>query len=115
MPHRGWTFRVQDILDAIAAIRAYTETMEFSHFVADRRTVDAVIRNLTVIGEAAARVPDEICSITPDIPWEDMRAMRNFVVHEYFGVNDTILWDTVRRDLPDLEEPLTRLLQSGRR
>ena len=86
----------------------------FQDFVADRRTVDAVIRNLTVIGEAAAHIPDEVCAEHPDIPWTDMRAMRNFVVHEYFGVSDAILWDTVTRNLPPFHEPLERILKSKR-
>ena len=113
MPRRDWTFRVQDILDAIAAIRDYTESMEFPDFIADRRTVDAVIRNLIIVGEAATHIPDEVSARHPVIPWVEMRAMRNLVVHEYFGVSDTILWDTVRRDLPAVDEPLRKLLESG--
>ncbi|UCF82816.1 MAG: DUF86 domain-containing protein, partial [Desulfobacteraceae bacterium] len=70
MPLRDWKLRIKDI-------------------------VDAVIRNLTVIGEAAGHVPDDIVSAYPDIPWRDMRDMRNFVVHEYFGISDKIIWDTV--------------------
>jgi uncharacterized protein with HEPN domain len=62
--------------------------------------VDAVIRNFIVIGEAAYHIPEEICWTNPEIPWSDMRSMRNFVVHEYFGVNYKILWDTIRIDLP---------------
>ncbi|MHB8205077.1 MAG: HepT-like ribonuclease domain-containing protein [Desulfomonilaceae bacterium] len=112
MPPRQLFFRIQDILDALEAILAYTEGMEFPDFVADRRTVDAVIRNLAVIGEAAAHIPDEVCAEYTDIPWTDMRAMRNFVVHEYFGVSDTILWDTVTRNIPSLHEPLKRILKS---
>jgi len=115
VPRRDWTFRVQDILDAIAAIRDYTESMEFPDFIADRRTVDAVIRNLIIVGEAATHIPEEVCARHPVIPWAEMCAMRNLVVHEYFGVSDTILWDTVRRDLPALDEPLRRLLKSGQR
>ncbi len=112
MPPRQLFFRIQDILDALEAIRAYTKGMEFPDFVADRRTVDAVIGNLAVIGEAAAHIPDEVCAEYTDIPWTDMRTMRNFVVHEYFGVSDTILWDTVTRNLPSLHEPLKRILKS---
>jgi len=62
--------------------------------------------------EAAVHVPDKICERSPDVPWIDMRAMRNFVVHEYFGVSERIVWDTVQDDLPGIIEPLTRLLSS---
>ena len=114
MPPRQLLFRIRDILDALEAIRSYITGMGFEDFVADRRTVDAVIRNLTVIGEATAHIPNEVCDEYTDIPWTDMRAMRNFVVHEYFGVSDAILWDTVTRNLPSLHEPLERILKSAR-
>lgn len=107
MPYRTWLFRVNDILDAITTIRQYVAGMNYEDFVADRKTVDAVIRNLIIIGEAAGHIPDEICQTHPGIPWNDMRSMRNFVVHEYFGVSDKILWDTVQINLP----PLTQHLQ----
>lgn len=61
-----------------------------------------MIRNLIIIGEASAHIPVEICQAHAEIPWQDMSAMRNFVVHEYFGVSDRILWDTVKIDLPPL-------------
>lgn len=112
MPHRDWKLRIKDIVDAINAIQGYTEGMKYKTFVADRKTVDAVIRNLTVIGEAAGHVPDDIVSAYPDIPWRDMRDMRNFVVHEYFGISDKIIWDTVYNNLPPLIPLLKPLLKS---
>jgi uncharacterized protein with HEPN domain len=87
--------------------------MTFEEFVKDRRTVDAVVRNLTVIGEAASHIPDEVCRGSAGIPWGDMRAMRNFVVHEYFGVSDKIVWETIQQDLAGIVEPLRRLLAAG--
>jgi uncharacterized protein with HEPN domain len=108
MPSSDWLFRVTDILDAITAIQEYIAGMTYDVFVADRKTVDAVVRNLIIIGEATGHIPAEICQAHPEIPWNDMRAMRNFVVHEYFGVSDKILWDTVQMNLP----PLVVLLQA---
>jgi uncharacterized protein with HEPN domain len=84
--------------------------MSFEDFLRDGRTIDAVVRKLTIIGEAAVHVPDSICGESPDIPWIDMRTMRNFVVHEYFGISERIVWDTVQNDLPAIIEPLKRLL-----
>ena len=107
MPYRAWLFRVNDILDAITAVQQYVAGMTYDDFVADRKTVDAVIRNLIVIGEAAGHIPDEIFQEHSGIPWHDMRAMRNFIVHEYFGVSDKILWDTIQLNLP----PLIQLLR----
>ena len=102
MPPRNWLFRINDILDAISAVREYVAGMTYEGFVTDRKTVDAVIRNLIIIGEAAVHIPEEICQSNQSIPWPEMRTMRNFVVHEYFGVSDKILWDTVQIDLPPL-------------
>lgn len=110
MPPRDWTFRIQDILDAIAAVSAYTADMDFEQFKSDRRTVDAIVRNLILIGEAARHIPDEICATLSTLPWSEMRAMRNLVVHQYFGVSDAILWQTVKQDLPNIVEPLLGLL-----
>ncbi|MGC8602953.1 MAG: DUF86 domain-containing protein [Desulfomonilaceae bacterium] len=104
MPPRQLLFRIQDILNALEAIRVYTVGM----------TVDAVIRSLAIIGDAASHIPDEVCADHSEIPWTDMRAMRNFVVQEYFGISDAILWDTVTRNLPSPQEPLQRIIESKR-
>ena len=87
MSHRDWRLYVQDILDAIAAIQDYTAGMDFPSFQRDRRTVDAVLRNVTVIGEAALRIPGKIQAAFPEI-----------------------LWDTTQADLPPLVLLLKELL-----
>jgi uncharacterized protein with HEPN domain len=107
---RDWRLRVQDILDAIATIQLYTAGMDYFAFTHDRKTMDAVLRNITVIGEAASRVPETIQGESPEVPWADMRDMRNVVIHEYFGINKQILWDTIQTDLPPLVAPLQALL-----
>ena len=105
-----WRFRIEDILNSIHAIREYTKGMKFIEFVSDRKTVDAVIRNLIVIGEASARIPDAVGQSHPEIPWNDMSDMRNFVVHEYFCISDKIVWETVKNDLPLLVKSLQDLI-----
>jgi len=113
VPHREWKFRIQDILDAIGAIKKYTRGMEFKTFTEDRRTVDAVVRNLIIIGEAAVQVPEDICLKSTEVPWYDMRGMRNFVVHEYFRASDVVIWDTVQVDLPPLQTLLKKILDEN--
>ena len=72
--------------------------------------MDQIEAAAEVIGEAAKHIPDEVVVAHPEIPWPEMRAMRNIVVHEYFGVTNETLWKTAREDLPPLSEVLTRLL-----
>jgi len=113
VPHRDWKFRIQDILDAVGAVQKYTQGMEFKTFTKDRRTVDAVVRNLIIIGEAAVHIPENICLKHPEVPWYDMRGMRNFVVHEYFKASDAVIWDTVQVDLPQLPAPLKKIFDEN--
>ncbi|MCE5277686.1 MAG: DUF86 domain-containing protein [Planctomycetaceae bacterium] len=110
MPPRDWKFRVRDIIDAVHAIEEYTRNMTFEAFCADRKTVDAVARNFTIIGEAARAMPKQIVANHPEIPWGLMNATRNVLVHVYFGVSETIVWRTIQHDLPLLLAPLQKLL-----
>ena len=111
MPLRDWKFRIQDILDAVGKVGEYTQGMDFKSFTEDRKTVDAVVRNLIIIGEAAIQIPEEVCARHPEVPWYEMRGMRNFIVHEYFKASDKIIWDTVQVDLPLLPALLENILE----
>jgi len=111
MSPRDWGERIRDILDAISEINAFTHGMDFDGFKSDAKTMKAVELNLIVIGEAVAGIPKEIEEKHPQIPWSLMRAMRNRLVHVYFSVDERLLWDTVKNDLPSLVEPLQSLLQ----
>jgi uncharacterized protein with HEPN domain len=85
--------------------------LDFERFVADERTTDAVIRQLTIIGEAANHVPAEVAGMAPLIDWALIRGFRNVVVHVYFGTDLRIVWEAVQTDLPYLEIQLTELLK----
>jgi uncharacterized protein with HEPN domain len=110
VPPRQRRLFVADILDAIAAIDDYTAGLTPEEFFGDRLRLDAVIKNLAVIGEAAGRVPADLTETNPQIPWSRMRGMRNVVVHEYFGIDNDVLWGTVTDDLKPLVPLLTALL-----
>lgn len=114
MPPRLPAARVEGILAAIGRIRDHVEGVSFEVFAADRKTLDAVLYNLAVIGEAANSLAVAIGDRFPGLPWAEMRGMRNIVVHEYFGVSPRILWETIVVDLPALAEKLNDLLRSGR-
>jgi uncharacterized protein with HEPN domain len=107
---RDWRFRVRDILAAQRAIARYTEGMTCDELVADGRTFDAVVRNLVTMGESIRWIPEPILEAHPQVPWSTLRGMRNVLVHEYFGVDPAILWETVRGDLPPLEAQLEAVL-----
>jgi len=98
-----------DILHAAAKIQRYTRGMAFAEFKRDDKTVDAVIRNLHVIGEAARSVPIHVQNKNPQVPWRDIIAMRNILIHEYFGVDAAIIWKTVREDLPVLKKAIAAI------
>ena len=110
MSSRGWRERVQDVLDAIAEIKAFTKDMDFQSFLQDQRTVRAVEMNFIIIGEAAASIPDEIVEDHPDVPWHLMRGMRNRIVHAYFTVDEKVMWDTLTTDIPGLVVALRTML-----
>jgi uncharacterized protein with HEPN domain len=101
------------MLDAIKKIQAYVEGMSFRQFQSDPKTVDAVIRNFIVIGEAARSVPREITDKYPNIPWRLMGDMRNFAIHEYWGVELRTIWETIKKDLPPLIPLLDIVLKEG--
>ncbi|HSQ17222.1 MAG TPA: DUF86 domain-containing protein, partial [Anaerolineales bacterium] len=100
MSPRDWSERIQDILDAIVEIQAFTLGMNYEIFKVDAKTIRAVELDFIVIGEAANQLPDDIEEKYPEIPWSLMRAMRNRLVHVYFAVDPKLLWDTIQNDLP---------------
>ena len=91
-------------------IQLYIAELDYQAFRADRKTIDAVERNLEIIGEAAANLPDEVLVRWPEVPWHRMRGLRNLLAHEYFGVDRAILWQTVQEDLPALNPLLQKIL-----
>lgn len=111
MSPRKWPRRIEDILDAIEEIQSFVRGMSYEQFQSDPKTLKAVAADLIVIGEAAGHIPSETMSAHPDVPWQRMRGMRNWVVHVYFNVDPKIIWDTIRHDLPPLVEPLRELLK----
>jgi len=111
VPPRNWKIRIADILDCIVKIQRYTKGYTFDDFQDDDKTIDSVLRNLEIIGEAARHVPAEIRAQHSDLPWVEMLTMRNIVIHEYHGVNLRIIWQTVKEDLPPLLPRLKRILE----
>lgn len=100
---------LQDILDSIGKIEHYIKGVTSKEFQLDQEKIDAVVRNLEIIGEAARNIPEEMIDKYPEIPWGRMVSMRNKVLHEYFGVDEETLWKTITEDLPVLKKQLASL------
>jgi uncharacterized protein with HEPN domain len=102
---------LDDIFDAIEKIERYVEGLSFEEFSEDPKTVDAIVRNLEIIGEATKRIPEETKVKYSEIPWKLMAGTRDKLIHEYFGVNLQVLWKAVKEDLPPLKRSIKQLLQ----
>lgn len=97
------------ILESIGRIRSYTRGMKEGDFLRDGKTQDAVIRQFEIIGEATKRISDEFRDKHMHIPWEDMARMRDKLIHDYIDVDASIVWKTVKKDIPILYKSLSAL------
>ncbi|MDD4485014.1 MAG: DUF86 domain-containing protein [Methanoregula sp.] len=111
MSKREVTLYLTDIDDAISAIRSYTDGITYEDLLGDRKTRDAIILNFVVIGEAIKKIPPEVTESYPDVPWKEFAGMRDKMVHGYFSISDTILWETIRHDLAPLASAVKELLR----
>lgn len=109
MSKRPTDLLLNDIRESIDRIEKYTEGMSLEDFSKDRKTIDAVARNLEIMGEAANRLPDEFKEIHSDVEWYKIVGLRHRIVHEYFGVDLQIIWRILRKDLPELRRSLAQI------
>jgi uncharacterized protein with HEPN domain len=110
MSERHTKLLLGDILDSAEKINTYTQSLTYDQFIEDSRTIDAVIRNLEIIGEASNRLPDELKDQTSEVDWHKIRGLRNRIVHGYFGINYKIIWDIVEDYLPELTDQINELI-----
>jgi len=111
---RDPTLYLQDIQESCRKIRSYTDGMTFATFAADARTIDAVARNLEIIGEAVKRLPADWRRRHADIEWRKIAGLRDMLIHAYFGVDAEILWDVARNKVPELGEQVRKILNAQR-
>ena len=109
MSKRQPTLLIQDIIESWEKILLYTAGLSFDQFTSDSKTIDAVVRNFEIIGEAANRLPEEYKEVHPEIDWHRMWGFRNRIVHDYFGIDFNIVWQIKETALLEMLEKLKRI------
>jgi uncharacterized protein with HEPN domain len=102
---------IQHMLDEIDYILSRISDMNYESFVRDETFKRAFVRSIEVIGEASKKLPEDIQAIQQDIEWRKVSGMRDRLIHDYFGVDYTIVWDVASNKLPDLRAKLHALLK----
>ncbi len=113
---RDFKLYLDDIIEAADKIFLYVHDMDFQRFSSDSRTVDAVVRNLEIIGEASRNLPDEIKSKSEisELEWKKIAGLRNILAHEYFGINFHVVWDIIQKKLEPLKSACEKLLEKDK-
>ena len=101
---------LEDILKSCRNIRTYVSAMTFDEFSSDQKTIDAVVRNLEIIGEAVKSLPTESKEANPEIPWKKIARFRDLIAHHYFSVNIDMVWDILKTKLTPLEKTVEEML-----
>ena len=107
---RDYRLFLDDIQDSCAKILRYTRGLTFEQFVSDDKTFDAVVRNLAIVGEAVKQIPEPVRIRYPEVDWRKIGGLRDILVHEYFGIDEDILWDIVQNQVPALVALAARIL-----
>lgn len=108
-PEREWRFYLVDMMDFARRVLAYTSELDQAAFIADRRTYDATLRNLELIGEAATNLSESVRAAHPEVPWRLVIATRNRLIHAYLGIDDDTVWSIIQDDVPDLLKRLEQI------
>jgi uncharacterized protein with HEPN domain len=111
---RSWRIRLQDMLKAIDEVAALVSHPDFESFRKDRAAILASLTCIHILSEASNHIPQEIKQKYPELPWSQIRGMRNRIAHEYFEIDESIVWTTCKIDFPKLRPLLVKVLDSSR-
>ncbi len=113
MSKRDNTLLLEDIHEAGTKIKTYIDGYTYSEFLKDDKTIDAVVRNLEIIGEASTRIESDFKFEHPEIPWNQLRGLRNRIIHEYFGIDLEIVWTIIVEPMDELIDWIEAILTNN--
>ena len=112
MRNKNYAFFLQDIKIALNKIFKYTEKLSYEEFICDDKTKDAVERNFEIIGEAVKNLPEDFRTQYPNIPFKQIAGMRDKLIHDYFGIDYELVWNTIKNKLPQFNEDIENLINT---
>jgi uncharacterized protein with HEPN domain len=113
MSKRNWIILLEDILSSIEKIENYTKNLQYEDFINNSMIMDATVRNIEIIGEISKQFPEKIKNTIPEIPWKSISGIRNRIIHEYFNVDVSIIWQIIINDLPKLKTTIAKKLEEN--
>lgn len=111
MKNRDYRDYLQDILDAVNDIESFVDDMTYEAFIKDRKTLNAVVRSIEIIGEASKNIPETMKTKYKELPWKQMAGMRDKLIHAYFGIDTETLWKAVKENIPPLKKAIQKILK----
>lgn len=109
MKRRDLRDYLQDILDAVNDIERFVTDMSYEQFIKDKKTLNAVVRSIEVIGEASKRLPLSLKAKNSELPWREITGMRDKLIHAYFGMDTETIWKTVKENIPQLKQTIKKM------